>query len=100
MVLHIGPGGEKAGIGRRNYLAAGRVQTKRSGWSGRDGMAGTRKEDIAARRRTEQTTAGIRSVGEDPDSYTGVQMGTRTEADTDAAGPATAAVRGDNGEGS
>lgn len=63
-------------------------------------MAGTRKENFAARGRTEQTTAGIRSVGEDTDSDTGVQMGTRSEADTDTAGSATAAVRGDYGEGS
>lgn len=63
-------------------------------------MAGTREENTAACWGTEQTSAGICSVGKDSDADTGVQMGARTEDYADSSGSAVAAVRGDNGEGS
>ena len=73
-------------------MVAGRLQAQRGGRCGYDGMAGQGKEDSAARRRTEQTTAGLCAVRKDSDAGTGVPLGTRTETDSELAGPATAAV--------
>ena len=73
-------------------MVAGRLQAQRGGRCGHGGMAGQGKEDSASRRRTEQTTAGLCSVRQDSDAGTGVQMGARTEADSELAGLATAAV--------
>lgn len=60
-------------------------------------MAGSRQATAAARRRTEQTSAVLRSVGQDTHAAAGVPLGARTESEPEPAVAASAALPAHHG---